>query len=237
MRERCLHSAEGASAACTWPRSCRPLAGSKVALGTTNACGTRWYDRACHRLPQTQETEVNGAPGCGPERSRSDQNHWEGRALSAFTTRASGQPRGHRTRSGFTAIRSTLLSSSRAEPRGCSTEGPCHSLALWPFSLGPQATTPLLPQGGGCDSITASKGQACPCPALLRPRRSQEPSLGPSVGSTHLVARTTLFFGRPFHCRPCVQPKNVPGKTCIALFYLILSHPFGKRHGYFSIAR
>lgn len=41
-----------------------------------------------------------------------------GEGSLAFTTRASGQPRGHRTRSGFTAIRSTLLSSSLAERVG-----------------------------------------------------------------------------------------------------------------------
>lgn len=111
-RKRCLHSAEGASAAGTWPRSCGPQAELKVPLGTANTCGEGRYARTCHSPPQTPETgrrRLRLRPGA--EWIASEPPGGEG---SAFTTPASRQPLGHRERSGFTAIESTLLSSSLA---------------------------------------------------------------------------------------------------------------------------
>lgn len=149
-----------------WPCSCGPQAESKVTLGTADACGTQWYGGTCRPAIDAGDRGKRG-PRLRPERSGAERNPGRG----GLRPHHPGFGAASRPQEAFSVHRYRIHSSvqlpgracgHRGEPQGWSTDGHCHSLAFWPFILGPQATTPLLSQGDRWDPVAASGWQAVP---------------------------------------------------------------------------
>lgn len=156
-----MHGVEGASAACG-----RVAVGHKQNQKLLWALQTPVGHSGTAGLvgpPQTQETEVNGAPDCGP--SGAERNPGRGGLCPHHLGfRAASRPQEafsvHRYRIHSSVQLPGRACGHRGEPQGWSTDGHCHSLAFWPFILGPQATTPLLSQGDRWDPVATSRWQA-----------------------------------------------------------------------------